>query len=205
MTDELDKSQEIEGEEPYAEERIPEWLADLQLYGHELNPFVEFVPECPPKSVGLKKARFKRDLQEFIDKVKPVPLRSSLVESLYQRAVSDLQHVAAWSEIERFADSQEFKQWRAYIKQEKRRYSKILKNLHTPAKKKAPSWTSAWNKDWVETFACLCRCIVGQLSFAEMYSQQLFRITAVRLKVEQNQLVGVFDEISILFDGLKGA
>ena len=30
-------------------------------------------------------------------------------------------------------------------------------------------------------------------------------ITAVRLKVEQNQLVGVFDEIGILFDGLKGA
>ena len=31
------------------------------------------------------------------------------------------------------------------------------------------------------------------------------RITAVRLKVEQNQLVGVFDEIGILFDALKGA
>jgi hypothetical protein len=30
-------------------------------------------------------------------------------------------------------------------------------------------------------------------------------ITAVRLKVEQNQLVGVFDEIGILFDALKGA
>jgi hypothetical protein len=33
----------------------------------------------------------------------------------------------------------------------------------------------------------------------------IFCITAVRLKVEQNQLVGVFDEIGILFDGLKGA
>ncbi len=29
--------------------------------------------------------------------------------------------------------------------------------------------------------------------------------TAVRLKVEQNQLVGVFGEIGILFDALKGA
>ena len=29
--------------------------------------------------------------------------------------------------------------------------------------------------------------------------------TAVRLKLEQNQLVDVFDEISILFDALKGA
>jgi hypothetical protein len=30
-------------------------------------------------------------------------------------------------------------------------------------------------------------------------------ITAVRLKVEQNQLVGVFAEIGVFFDGLKGA
>ena len=30
-------------------------------------------------------------------------------------------------------------------------------------------------------------------------------ITAVRLKVEQNQLVGVFGEIGVLVDGLKGA
>jgi hypothetical protein len=35
--------------------------------------------------------------------------------------------------------------------------------------------------------------------------QAILRITAVRLKVEQNQLVGVFDKIVILFDALKGA
>jgi hypothetical protein len=29
--------------------------------------------------------------------------------------------------------------------------------------------------------------------------------TAVRLKVEQNQLVNVFGEIGVLIDGLKGA
>jgi len=29
--------------------------------------------------------------------------------------------------------------------------------------------------------------------------------TAVRLKVEQNQLVGVFGEIGVLFEALKGA
>jgi hypothetical protein len=30
-------------------------------------------------------------------------------------------------------------------------------------------------------------------------------VTAVRLKVEQNQLVDVFGEIGVLIDGLKGA
>ena len=30
-------------------------------------------------------------------------------------------------------------------------------------------------------------------------------LTAVRLKVEQNQLVGVFGEIGVLVDALKGA
>ena len=30
-------------------------------------------------------------------------------------------------------------------------------------------------------------------------------ITAVRLKVEENQLVGVFGEIGVVVDGLKGA
>jgi hypothetical protein len=29
--------------------------------------------------------------------------------------------------------------------------------------------------------------------------------TAVRLKVEENQLVGIFGEIGVLVDGLKGA
>jgi hypothetical protein len=33
----------------------------------------------------------------------------------------------------------------------------------------------------------------------------LFAITAGRLEVEENQLVSVFGEIGILFDGLKGA
>jgi hypothetical protein len=32
-----------------------------------------------------------------------------------------------------------------------------------------------------------------------------FSITAVRLKVEENQLVGVFGEIGVVVDGLKGA
>jgi len=35
--------------------------------------------------------------------------------------------------------------------------------------------------------------------------EQLEMITAVRLKVEQNQLVDVFGEIGVLIDGLKGA
>jgi uncharacterized protein with ParB-like and HNH nuclease domain len=35
--------------------------------------------------------------------------------------------------------------------------------------------------------------------------QSLYGITAVRLEVEENQLVSVFGEIGILFDGLKGA
>jgi hypothetical protein len=30
-------------------------------------------------------------------------------------------------------------------------------------------------------------------------------ITTVRLKVEENQLVGIFGEIGVLVDGLKGA
>jgi len=33
----------------------------------------------------------------------------------------------------------------------------------------------------------------------------MVRDTAVRLKVEENQLVGVFGEIGVLIDGLKGA
>jgi hypothetical protein len=33
----------------------------------------------------------------------------------------------------------------------------------------------------------------------------LARFTAVRLKVEENQLVGVFGEIGVVVDGLKGA
>ncbi len=33
----------------------------------------------------------------------------------------------------------------------------------------------------------------------------LAEITAVRLKVEENQLVDVFGEIGVLVDGLKGA
>jgi hypothetical protein len=35
--------------------------------------------------------------------------------------------------------------------------------------------------------------------------QQLSEFTAVRLKVEENQLVGVFGEIGVVVDGLKGA
>ena len=34
---------------------------------------------------------------------------------------------------------------------------------------------------------------------------QMGYLTAVRLEVEENQLVSVFGEIGILFDGLKGA
>ena len=33
----------------------------------------------------------------------------------------------------------------------------------------------------------------------------IYLVTSVRLKVEQNQLVGGFDEIGILFGALKGA
>jgi hypothetical protein len=34
---------------------------------------------------------------------------------------------------------------------------------------------------------------------------ELGGITAVRLKVEENQLVGIFGEIGVPVDGLKGA
>ena len=44
------------------------------------------------------------------------------------------------------------------------------------------------------SYSSLCR-IVGPMS----------RITAVRLKVEKNQLVGIFGEIGVLVDGLKYA
>jgi hypothetical protein len=37
------------------------------------------------------------------------------------------------------------------------------------------------------------------------YVQQLVSNTAVRLKVEENQLVGIFGEIGVPVDGLKGA
>jgi site-specific DNA recombinase len=40
---------------------------------------------------------------------------------------------------------------------------------------------------------------------AEKASALVRKATAVRLKVEQNQLVGVFGEIGVFFDGLKGA
>jgi hypothetical protein len=33
----------------------------------------------------------------------------------------------------------------------------------------------------------------------------IYGITGVRLEVEENQLVGVFGEIGVLVDGLKGA
>jgi hypothetical protein len=33
----------------------------------------------------------------------------------------------------------------------------------------------------------------------------LLKVTAVRLKVEENQLVGIFGEIGVPVDGLKGA
>jgi hypothetical protein len=33
----------------------------------------------------------------------------------------------------------------------------------------------------------------------------MYGITGVRLEVEENQLVGVFGEIGVLVDGLKGA
>jgi len=36
-------------------------------------------------------------------------------------------------------------------------------------------------------------------------SEVTYLITAVRLKVEENQLVGVFGESGVLVDGLKGA
>jgi hypothetical protein len=36
-------------------------------------------------------------------------------------------------------------------------------------------------------------------------TRKCHNVTAVRLKVEQNQLVGVSGEIGILFDALKGA
>ena len=35
--------------------------------------------------------------------------------------------------------------------------------------------------------------------------QSMLGLTAVRLKVEQNELVGVFGEIGVLVDALKGA
>jgi hypothetical protein len=37
------------------------------------------------------------------------------------------------------------------------------------------------------------------------HSRSLIHITTVRLKVEENQLVGIFGEIGVLVDGLKGA
>jgi hypothetical protein len=37
------------------------------------------------------------------------------------------------------------------------------------------------------------------------WAEGTLRITAVRLKVEQNQLVDVFGEIGVLADALKGA
>ncbi len=43
------------------------------------------------------------------------------------------------------------------------------------------------------------------ITLGQFLDHRLPRITAVRLKVEQNQLVGVFGEIGILFDALKGA
>ena len=46
---------------------------------------------------------------------------------------------------------------------------------------------------------------VGRVISQERTYGQLGQITAVRLKVEQNQLVGVFGEVGILFDALKGA
>ena len=37
------------------------------------------------------------------------------------------------------------------------------------------------------------------------HSHSIIYITTVRLKVEENQLVGIFGEIGVLVDGLKGA
>jgi hypothetical protein len=37
------------------------------------------------------------------------------------------------------------------------------------------------------------------------YLGEMFTLTAVRLKVEENQLVGIFGEIGVLVDGLKYA
>jgi ABC-type dipeptide/oligopeptide/nickel transport system ATPase component len=44
-----------------------------------------------------------------------------------------------------------------------------------------------------------------KLTVAQDHGQHIVEITAVRLKVEQNQLVSVVGETGVLFDALKGA
>ena len=46
-------------------------------------------------------------------------------------------------------------------------------------------------------------CLIQQL--ASLMGGWLTMVTAVRLKVEKNQLVGIFGEIGVLVDGLKYA
>jgi hypothetical protein len=41
--------------------------------------------------------------------------------------------------------------------------------------------------------------------FVVVKARHMVKITAVRLKVEENQLVGIFGKIGVLVDGLKGA
>jgi proteasome lid subunit RPN8/RPN11 len=56
-------------------------------------------------------------------------------------------------------------------------------------------------------------CIAGinaaqggaHVTFTQDTWEHIYKITAVRLKVEENQLVGVCDEIGVLLDGLKSA
>ncbi len=51
----------------------------------------------------------------------------------------------------------------------------------------------------------ICQRRVSNCSSDSTRGNPLFLYTAVRLKVEENQLVGIFGEIGVLVDGLKYA
>jgi hypothetical protein len=50
-----------------------------------------------------------------------------------------------------------------------------------------------------------CHWISGHQKRNGDCHNEIHSFTAVRLKVEENQLVGVFGEIGVVVDGLKGA
>ena len=56
----------------------------------------------------------------------------------------------------------------------------------------------------INALACIIHVVEGAKSLL-CYKHVVKTVTAVRLKVEENQLVGVFGEIGVVVDALKGA
>lgn len=196
--------------EPYADENgnlywpdeERDWVETLRAEGPTLNLLEIFTVASKDQRIKLERKQFESRLLWCLNKLGLEPLPEKIVADLHNRAVRDLQQMAAFVAYCKGLESDRFKQSFAFVKQERARVKKLRHLLGKPGRIDCPRPLNEWTDAWLGSVVELLALIEAQLVSAERdLNRQADWLSSGRTKIESHLLSLTYSRIKELVDG----